>query len=241
MSSGSERRACARLRLRLALACAALALPAPAEAQVAGTRTPSAKANVLVIVADDLGYADIGAHGCTDIPTPSIDRLAREGVRCTNGYVTAPRCAPSRCGLLTGRYQQRFGCELGAGNGLPSDVPTLAELLKPAGYATGLIGKWHLGRGLEHDPNARGFDEFFGFLGGVSISLPKPGKTSIPRILRNREPAEVSGYLTDAFGHEAVSFLERHAHEPFFLLLSFNAPHEPVEAPKEAVARFGAI
>ncbi|HEX6882446.1 MAG TPA: sulfatase-like hydrolase/transferase [Planctomycetota bacterium] len=221
----------------MALALAALGAPGVAQEQETPPRT---RPNVLVIVADDLGHGDLGFQGCTDIPTPSLDRLAREGVRCTDAYVTAPRCAPSRCGLLTGRHQQRYGCEIGAEMGLPRDVPTLAELLRPAGYESGLIGKWHLGRKPEHHPLERGFDEFFGFVGGVSISLPRDG-VSIPRILRGREPVQVPGFLTDALATEAQAFLERHARDPFFLLLSFQAPHEPVEAPPEALARFAAL
>jgi arylsulfatase A-like enzyme len=197
--------------------------------------------NVLVFLADDLGYGDIGVHGCREIPTPNIDQLAAEGVRCTSGYVTSPRCSPSRCGLLTGRTPQRYGCELGADNGLPAEERLLPELLTPAGYASGLVGKWHLGNAPEDLPSARGFGEFFGFLGGVSISLPRHGNESIPRIQRNGRPASVPGYLTDALRDEALGFLERHRARPFFLLVAFNAPHEPVEAPAEALERFTAI
>ncbi len=117
------------------------------------------KPNLLVIVADDFGHGDIGVHGCKDIPTPHIDSLARNGVRCSNGYVSAPQCAPTRCGLLTGRYQQRFGYEYNA---------DLADRLKAAGYATGLVGKWHLGTEDKYHPLNRGFGEFFGFIGGAN-------------------------------------------------------------------------
>lgn len=218
----------------------ALALQVLACAQGAGGGSP-ARPSVLIFVADDLGYADIGVHGCQDIPTPSIDALAREGVRCTSGYVTAPRCAPSRCALLTGRYQQRYGCELDAERGLPPEETTLAQRLGPAGYATGLVGKWHLGRAPEDHPNLRGFDEFFGFLGGLNPYLPRGTDEFVPKILRNGEPAQVTGYLTDAFGREAALFLERHAKEPFFLLVSFSAPHGPLEAQQERLARFAEI
>jgi arylsulfatase A-like enzyme len=221
-----------------ALSLCSLALAAPFSAQDEG-RTPPARPNVLILLADDLGYGDIGVHGCADIPTPNIDAIAREGVRCTSGYVSGPRCTPSRCGLLTGRYQQRFGCELDAPEGLPRDELTLAERLKPAGYATGLIGKWHLGKADEDHPNARGFDEFFGFLGGVNAYLP--GEEAFPRILRGRGPAQEKGHLTEAFAREARSFLERHAREPFCLLVAFNAPHGPLAAPAERLAGFAAI
>ena len=198
-----------------------------------------ARPNVLIFLADDLGYGDIGVHGCRDIPTPSIDSIAKEGVRCTSGYVSGPRCTPSRCGLFTGRYQQRFGCETDAPLGLPGEEATLAERLKQAGYVTGLIGKWHLGKDDEDHPCSRGFDEFFGFLGGVNDYLPKG--EFFPRVLRGREVANEKGHLTEAFGREAVAFLERHAREPFFLTVAFNAPHGPHQAPAELLAEFAAI
>src|SRR5262245_23318164 len=124
--------------------------------------------NVVVILADDLGYADLGVHGCKDIPTPHIDSIARNGVHCTNGYVSGPYCSPTRAGFLTGRYQQRFGHEFnpggGAEMGLPTTEVTLADRLKAAGYWTALVGKWHLGAAAQFHPQKRGFDEFFGFL-----------------------------------------------------------------------------
>src|SRR6185436_11431437 len=125
--------------------------------------------NILLIVGDDMGYADVGFHGCKDIPTPHLDALAAAGVRCTNGYVTGPYCSPTRAGLLTGRYQQRFGHEFNpsGGQGLPLEEKTIADRLKAAGYKTGLVGKWHLGGLPEQHPQRRGFDEFFGFLGGA--------------------------------------------------------------------------
>jgi arylsulfatase A-like enzyme len=231
-----------RLRERALDLCACflgLGAPAVAQAEVGPPTPPPARPNVLILLADDLGYGDIGVHGCQDIPTPSIDAIAREGVRCTSGYVSGPRCSPSRCGLLTGRYQQRFGCELDAPDGFPREEATLAERLKSAGYATGLIGKWHLGKSGEDHPNARGFDEFFGFLGGVNGYLPR--EETFPRILRGHEPAQEKGHLTEAFAREAVSFLERHAREPFCLLVAFNAPHGPLQAPAERLERFAAI
>src|SRR5215831_16789118 len=131
------------------------------------------KPNILVIVADDLGYADIGVHGGKAVPTPNIDGLAAAGVRCTNGYVSCPYCSPTRAGLLTGRYQTRFGHEFNphVGEegklGLPLDQRTIADLLRAAGYATGAIGKWHLGFDFAHHPQSRGFDDYFGFLTGA--------------------------------------------------------------------------
>src|SRR5207244_3275691 len=124
------------------------------------------KPNILVIVGDDMGYADVGFHGCKDIPTPNLDALAKGGVRCTNGYVSGPYCSPTRAGLLTGRYQQRFGHEFnpaGMGAGLPLTETTIADRFKAAGYVTGLVGKWHLGGQAAQQPPKRGFQEFFGF------------------------------------------------------------------------------
>ena len=139
--------------------------------------------NIVVILADDLGYGDVGFNGCRDIPTPNIDSLARNGVRCTDAYATHPFCSPSRAALLTGRYQQRFGHEHQpdlVGNvsdpllGLPPNELLLPQILKPAGYVSGLIGKWHLGISSNLQPTARGFDEFFGFLGAEFSLLQRP-------------------------------------------------------------------
>src|SRR5271155_4245796 len=137
------------------------------------------KPNIIVLLADDLGYADVGFHGCKDIPTPNLDALARGGVRCTNGYVSGPYCSPTRAGLLTGRYQQRFGHEYNPGSspelGLALTETTIADRLKAAGYDTGLVGKWHLGAAPRFHPQRRGFDEFFGFLGGGHSYFPGGG------------------------------------------------------------------
>ena len=141
--------------------------------------------NILVIVADDLGYADVGFQGCKDIPTPHLDALAKRSVRCTSGYVTHPFCSPTRAGLLTGRYQQRFGHEFNPGPptaanvevGLPLSERTLADVLRGAGYRTALVGKWHLGNIAEFGPNRHGFDEFFG-INGSSADYFTHGNTS---------------------------------------------------------------
>lgn len=201
------------------------------------------KPNILVIVADDLGYADLGFQGGTDIPTPHIDSLATGGVRFTNGYVSGPYCSPTRAGLLTGRYQQRFGHEFnlgGAGSadkGLPLTETTFANRLKDAGYATGLVGKWHLGASPKYHPQQRGFDEYYGFLAGGHTYFPKPEAN----LLRGTEKITEPAYLTDAFGREAVSFIERHQKEPFFLYLAFNAVHTPLEADEDRRAKFSSI
>lgn len=196
------------------------------------------KPNILFIVGDDMGYADVGFHGCKDIPTQHLDALASSGVRFTNGYVTGPYCSPTRAGLLTGRYQNRFGHEFNAGgadHGLPLSQTTIADRLKAVGYKTGLVGKWHLGSQPAMHPQKRGFDEFFGFLGGAHSYFDPKG------ILRGTEPTKELDYATDAFGREAVSFIERHRAEPWFLYLAFNAVHTPMHATDERLAKFSHI
>lgn len=193
------------------------------------------KPNILFIVGDDMGYADVGFHGCKDIPTPQLDALAAAGVRFTSGYVSGPYCSPTRAGLLTGRYQNRFGHEFnpGAPNaGLPLTEITIADRLKAAGYATGLVGKWHLGSTPEMQPQQRGFDEFFGFLGGAHSYFASAG------ILRGSESVKELDYTTDAFGREAAAFVERHKDKPWFLYLAFNAVHTPMHATDDRLAKF---
>jgi len=200
------------------------------------------KPNVIVIVGDDMGYADVGFHGCKDIPTPHLDALAKAGVRCTNGYVSGPYCSPTRAGLLTGRYQQRFGHEFnsgGPGGGLPLSEKTMADRFKVAGYKTGMVGKWHLGGKPEQHPMKRGFDEYFGFLGGAHSYFP--GRDMLKSILRGTQPVEENAYLTDAFGREALAFIDRHKGEPFFLYLAFNAVHTPMHADDERLKKFAHI
>jgi arylsulfatase A-like enzyme len=224
----------------LCLALTVLVCVAPARAAADAL----AKPNIIVIVADDLGYGDIGVHGCKDVPTPHIDSLAKGGVRCTQGYLSAPQCSPTRAGFLTGRYQQRFGHEHNRSypdSAMPLTEKTLADRLKAAGYATALVGKWHLGTGEKHHPMSRGFDEFFGFLGGANPFLPQPNTGTVPRVLRAREDAKEKEYLTDAFGREAAAFVERHREGPFFLYLAFNAPHLPLEATPKYLERFKQI
>ena len=194
--------------------------------------------NILVIVGDDMGYADVGFHGVKDIPTPNLDALAAAGVRFTNGYVSGPYCSPTRAGLLTGRYQTRFGHEFnsgGVGGGLPLTETTLADHLKGAGYATGIVGKWHLGLQQAMHPQKRGFDEFFGFLGGSHSYFDAGG------ILRGTEPVKELDYTTDAFGREACAFVEKHKGQPWFLYLAFNAVHTPMHATDDRLAKFPKI
>ncbi|MDA1231536.1 MAG: sulfatase-like hydrolase/transferase [Planctomycetota bacterium] len=209
------------------------------------------KPNILVIVSDDHGYADVGFQGCNDIPTPHLDRLAGEGVRCTSGYVSHPFCSPTRAGLMTGRYQQRFGHEnnpfydpVDHKEGLPMSEKLLPEFLGQAGYKTGWIGKWHLGAATEFRPENRGFSETFGFIGGghkfLNWQVNVKNEYTVP-VERNGMAVEVTEHLTTAFGHEAADFVTRHKSEPWFLYLAFNAPHTPHEPTEERLARFASI
>lgn len=239
-----------------------LSLFAAVNAPAANTTPP----NILLIVADDLGYQDVGFMGCRDIPTPHLDRLAASGVRCTSGYVSYPVCSPSRAGFLTGRYQQRFGHEFNpkwnpadTTHGLPLSQTTIADSLRAAGYATGIVGKWHLGAHPQFHPNRRGFDDFYGFLGGGHRYLPgshvevevgagkKAGTTPDAEhagpLLRNSAEEPEPPELTTRLGEEAAAYIGRHAsgRRPWFLYLAFNAPHTPLQATESKIARFAAI
>ena len=205
------------------------------------------KPNVIFILADDLGYADVGFQGARDFETPNLDRLAASGVRFTNAYVTHPYCSPSRAAILTGRYQQRFGHEHNPpyrpeddSIGTPVDEVFLSQTMRDAGYRTAAIGKWHLGDAKRFLPQSRGFDEFFGFSGGGFNYYGVGGRGErATHIIRNGEtvpPAQIS-YLTDDFTDEAVSFINRNRERPFFLYLAYNAVHAPDQAPQKYIDR----
>jgi arylsulfatase A-like enzyme len=231
-------------------------------ASLAAFAAPARRPNIVLILADDLGYGELSCQGNPQIPTPNIDSIARSGVRFTNGYVSAPYCAPSRAGLLTGRYQTRFGHErnvVGEMNldpkiGLPLIETTFADRLKAAGYVTGAFGKWHLGAAPQFHPQGRGFDEFFGFLHEGHFYLPPPYKGGTTRLrpneppydernplLRGAQTVEERLYLTDAITREATAFIDRHAAQPFFLYTPYNAVHSPMQATTEYMRRFNAI
>ena len=189
--------------------------------------------NIVLILADDLGYGDIGAYGATLIETPHIDRLARDGVRMTDFYASGNVCTPSRAGLLTGRYAVRDGMAVGTvtvddTRGLPPGTMTIAELLQRQGYRTALIGKWHLGHHEEAQrPNARGFDLFYGLLHPNDVAQPVyRNAAATPKPLEQSE-------LTGRFTKEAVRFIDRSAHRPFFLFMAHTAPHIPLAASSE--------
>lgn len=218
--------------------------PRPTSKEGAAGRAANPKPNIVIILADDLGYADLGCQGCKDIPTPHTDSIAANGVRFTDGYATHPLCAPSRAGLMSGRYPHRFGFEHNPGPeqwatkefGLPLSEKTLAERLKKAHYKTGMVGKWHIGCKEELQPNGRGFDFYYGLLGGGCPYLPRQGQ--VVRQILNGHVVREDEYLTDAFARESTAFIERSKDIPFFLYLAFNAVHEPLEAPKTYEGRF---
>jgi arylsulfatase A-like enzyme len=188
-----------------------------------------------------MGYGDTGPYGATDIRTPHIDRLAREGVRLTNAYGSAPICSPSRTGLLTGRYPQRAGMEENIGppprpTGLPPSETTLAQMLKDVGYRTALFGKWHLGFERDFSPNRHGFDEFFGFLDWTVDYYTHRTYDGKPGLYQNETPVEVEGYTSEIFTDRAIAFIEQRASRPFFLFVSYNAalpPHQPPGRPED--------
>jgi arylsulfatase A-like enzyme len=207
---------------------------------VAQTRKP----NVIIILADDLGNADLGVQGGKDIPTPNIDSIAKSGVRCTQAYVSCPYCSPTRAGLNTGRYQTRFGHEFNEpvqaqrdSFGLPLSEKTIANRFKDLGYVTGAIGKWHLGYTLDRRPTARGYDEFFGTLGNTPFFHPtnfvdsRKGTDIIPI-------EDDAFYTTDEYAKRAEEFISAHKSQPFLIYLPFNAQHVPSQAPQKYLDRF---
>lgn len=220
--------------------------------------------DVILILADDLGYGDLGCYGCEDIQTPNIDRLAAEGIRLTEGYVSAPYCGPSRAGLMTGRYQQRHGFwhnpaiqPVSQQLGLDVEEETLGDVMTRANYRTAAFGKWHLGAAECFHPNNRGFYEFYGFLGGGHCFFPAqyPDKMRewttreeppTPELFGYGTPLELSGmalppregYLTDLITTQAISFMKRFKHRSQFLYIAYNAPHVPLEAPEETIAKY---
>ncbi len=208
--------------------------------------------NIVLIVADDLGFADLGFQGSSGIRTPHLDRLAGSGVRFTNGYVSHPFCSPSRAGMLTGRYQHRFGHENNMvvrpddpETGLPVSETMLPAELQKAGYATGFVGKWHLGAHPRFHPKRRGFQEMYGFLGGghdyFHPGVPGDKDQHFYPIERDGAVVPEKEYLTTALGREADKYVRRHAHHPFFLYFAFNAPHSPLQAPQPYLRRYPGI
>ncbi len=229
-----------------------------AAAPLAAQRQASArKPNILVILADDMGIGDVGCFGGKEVATPHIDSIAAAGTRFTDGYVSCAVCSPSRAALLTGRYQQRFGHEFnseqggedGAVFGLPRPEKTLAQYLKPQGYRTAAIGKWHLGDVEGYFPQDHGFDEYFGFLEGADEYVIPGMKDArvlegdgLPKrhhpMYRGKQEIQETRHLTDAFREEACAFIDRSRSQPFFLYFAPNAVHGPLQTIERYWDRF---
>lgn len=224
-----------------------LVLVSAAWAEKPAVVSPS-KPNIIIILADDLGYRDVGFTGCTEFATPNIDALANAGVICSSGYANHPFCAPTRAALMSGRYQQRFGFETNPAysprdpkSGLPKSETTIAKRLQAAGYKTGGIGKWHLGAHEDQHPLNRGFDRFFGMLSGghhyFEVDSRLTASTYSYPLVDDTKFANVEGYLTHQFTDRAIDFIESAKEQPFFLYLAYNAPHAPWQAPQETIGR----
>lgn len=222
--------------------------------------------NIVIIVTDDLGYADLGVQGqAADVRTPNLDRLAQQGVRCTAGYITAPQCSPSRAGLITGRYQQRYGIDAIPDMPMPSDATTIAERLKPAGYVSGMVGKWHLDpskackrwisdhlpdaakndKGLVHipasakaryQPLAQGFDDYF--MGETDFYLTNYSLSGMTLPEGPQTIRTTGRWRLEVQTEAALAFIDRNKAQPFVLYLAYYGPHVPLEAPKEWLDRF---
>ncbi|MGD1893530.1 MAG: sulfatase [Cyclobacteriaceae bacterium] len=211
--------------------------------------------NIILIIADDAGYADFGFQGSNVMKTPNLDRLAQQGMKFQQAYVTAAVCGLSRAGILTGKYQQRFGFEennvpgymsqsglVGDDMGLPLDQKTMGDYLKEVGYKTAIFGKWHQGNADRYHPTKRGFDEFYGFRGGARSYFPideeGPNYRS-QRLVRGFENfAEPDEYLTDDLASETTQFIEKNQDTNFFIILAFNAVHTPMDATEDDLAKF---
>lgn len=228
------------LALAAALSCASPAAPAPS------------RPNILLFLADDLGYGDLGCYGAPDVRTPHLDRLAAEGVRFTQFYSNGPECTPTRTALLTGRYQHRVGgleCAIGTGNvgryddairlaerqelGLPTSEETIATVLRNASYETAIVGKWHLGYERKFLPDRHGFDSSFGLLGGSVDYFHHVEPDGRPTLFENGAPVREDGYMTRLIADRAVRFLRQPRGKPFFLYVPFNAPHAPYQGPND--------
>jgi len=215
-------------------------LPILASAQRSNDQRP----NIVLIITDDVGYGDFGSYGAPDIKTPHIDSIARDGIRLTDFYANGSTCTPTRAGLISGRYQQRFTLEAPLGSqgrvdwerGLSPTGWSLPQLLKNNGYATALIGKWHLGWKSEFSPTAHGFGYFFGFKSGFIDYYQHTAGGDSPLkadLFENDALVGVPGYITDLITERSVRFIEQNAQRPFFLDVAYNAAHWPYQRPDQ--------
>jgi arylsulfatase A-like enzyme len=223
----------------LAIAVGAIAVPPPAAAQ-------APRPNVVLIITDDMGWADLSSYGATDIKTPNIDSIGRDGIRLTDFYANGVLCTPTRAGLISGRYQQRFAMEVALGHaasptgerGLPVTGQSLPQLLKNNGYATALVGKWHLGYKPDFSPLAHGFEYFFGLKSGYHDYYGHNDSNGKADLWENDAPIEIAGYTTDLVTERSLRFIEQNANRPFFIDVAYNAPHWPYQRPEQpSVAR----
>ncbi len=225
----------------LAIVCTAVV--ATVRAQPAAPARP----NIILIITDDVGYGDIGSYGAPDIKTPSIDSLAKTGTRLTHFYANASSCTPTRAGLISGRYQQRYALERplsGASSpdkavGLPVTGRSLPQLLRNAGYATALIGKWHLGYLPQNSPLAHGFESFFGFKSGYIDYYQHTDGFGQPDLFEGDQPTSATGYMTDLITDRSVKFIAEHTKSPFFLEVAYNAAHWPYQLPDQPSTAIG--
>jgi arylsulfatase A-like enzyme len=223
-----------RTFLQSALAAAGLGMTA----QAAFAQRP-AKPNIIFILADDLGYGDLSCYGRPDYQTPVLDELARQGIKFTDAYAT-PVCTPTRVAFHTGRYPHRLpvGLQEPLGDrdltlGIPEGHPTVASVVKKAGYATTLIGKWNLGNVEKYGPNSHGYDEFYGIRASQADYYTHKNAAGTYDLWENLEPSKDEGYLTDLFTERAVKVIQRKHDKPFFISLFYNAPHTPLEPPDQ--------
>ena len=208
--------------------------------------------NIVLILADDLGYGDLGCYGHPVAKTPHIDGLAKDGVRFTQHYANGPECSPTRTALLTGRYQQRSGgleCAIGTGNvgryddairlaearqlGLPAKQSILPSAMKKAGYACGVFGKWHLGYEPQFNPIEHGWDDFFGYMGGNVHYFNHRELSDLHVLYKDRLPIHTKGYMTHLITDHSIGFMEKHRERPFFLFVSHECPHFPFQGPDD--------
>ncbi|MGJ8679469.1 sulfatase-like hydrolase/transferase [Paraglaciecola sp.] len=236
-------------------------------ASAACVSKPAERPNILVILTDDMGYADVGFNGSTDIKTPNLDELAANGTIVKSAYNAHPFCGPSRAGIMTGRYPHKFGSQFNlprvsrsGGLGIPIEETYISKVLQDSGYYTGAIGKWHLGEESDYHPNNRGFDEFYGFLNGGHDYFPEKFVPAYARqkkqgldhaifgylrpLERNGKEVQETEYVTDGLSREAVNFIQKAGEDkanPFFLYVAYNAPHTPMQAKAEDMAQFPEI
>lgn len=198
--------------------------------------------NIIYIMTDDMGYGDLGAYGQKEYSTPNMDKLAAQGIKLVNAYSAGPLCTPTRTAFMTGRYPAKTpvgliepltGDKKDTAYGLTAEYPSVATLLKEAGYETALIGKWHLGSRPQHSPVKNGFDHFFGFKSGAADYISHKADGRQHDLYENDVPVYPSGYLTDLFAQKVIAFLKQEHRQPFFLTITFNAPHWPWQGPTD--------